>query len=107
MVSAYVPIGLVFASATVRVELAAVAGFGAKVAVAPAGSPVTLKFTPPANPPVLVMLTTYVVLVPCLMDLLAGVAERLKSPAAGGLTMRVTVVVRVGTLEPVPVIVIV
>jgi hypothetical protein len=38
---------------------------------------------------------------------LAGLTERLKFPAAGGLTVRLVVAVWVGTPEPVPVTVIV
>jgi hypothetical protein len=48
--------GVVPEVATVSVEDAPVAGFGLNVAVAPAGTPVALKVTPPVNPPVRVTL---------------------------------------------------
>ena len=48
--------GVVLEVATVSVEDAAVAGFGLNIAVAPAGTPLALRVTPPVNPPVRVML---------------------------------------------------
>jgi hypothetical protein len=48
--------GVALEVATVSVEDAPVAGFGLKLAVAPAGTPAALKVTPPVNPPVRVML---------------------------------------------------
>ena len=41
----------------VRVEDAPVAGFGLNIAVAPEGWPTALRLTPPANPPVRLILT--------------------------------------------------
>jgi hypothetical protein len=48
--------GVALEVATVSVEDAPVAGFGLNVAVAPVGTPLALKVTPPVNPPVRVML---------------------------------------------------
>lgn len=55
MVMVKVFTGVVREVATVSVEDAFVAGFGLNVAVAPVGTPLALKLTPPVNPPVLVM----------------------------------------------------
>jgi hypothetical protein len=53
MVSGEVPVGVVLAVVMVRVEEPdVVTEVGLKLAVAPAGNPVTLKFTAPVNPPV-------------------------------------------------------
>jgi hypothetical protein len=53
MVSGEVPVGVVLAVVMVRVEEPdVVTEVGLKLAVAPAGNPVTLKFTVPVNPPV-------------------------------------------------------
>jgi len=68
---------------------------GLKLAVAPPGNPLTLKVTAAVKPPEGVMLTTYAMLAPCTTLWEAGVAERLKSDTAAGLTARVTDVVRV------------
>ena len=51
MVSTKLPVAVVAAVVTANVEEFAVAGFGLKVPVAPAGNPLTLKVTPPVNPP--------------------------------------------------------
>ena len=51
MVSKELPVGVVAAVVTVNVEEFAAAGFGVKVHVDPAGNPLTLKVTPPVNPP--------------------------------------------------------
>src|SRR5437879_11383925 len=77
---------------TVIVE-EAVAGLGLKLAVAPLGNPLTVKVTAAAKPPEGVMLTPYVVPVPCTTVWEAGVAERLKSGTGAGLTAKVTDVV--------------
>src|SRR5437879_2744557 len=86
MVSTKLPVGVVAAVVTVNVEEFAVAGFGLKVPVAPAGNPLTLKVTPPVNPPRREMLVVYVVLPPWITVWEAGVAERLKSGTGGNLT---------------------
>jgi len=70
-------------------------GLGLKLAVAPPGNPLTLKVTAAVKPPESVILTTYAMLAPCTTLWEAGVAERLKSDTAAGLTARVTDVVRV------------
>ncbi len=51
IVSVYVPAGVVVAVETVRVELPeVVTDAGLKLAVAPVGSPLTLRFTVPVKP---------------------------------------------------------
>jgi hypothetical protein len=52
---------------------------GLNVPVAPAGSPVTPKFTVLANPPEAPTLTAYVVLLPCRTVWLSGLAATEKS----------------------------
>src|SRR6266849_6998415 len=104
MVSTKLPVGVVAAVVTVNVEEFAVAGFGLKAPVAPAGNPLTLKVTPPVNPPKREMFAVYVVLPPRMTVWEAGVAERLKSGTAAALTTRETEVVCV-RLPLVPVIV--
>jgi hypothetical protein len=57
MVSTYVPVGVPAPTLTVNLELVVPEGLGMKEAVVPAGRPLTVKVTAPANPPVLAMLT--------------------------------------------------
>jgi hypothetical protein len=58
MVRPYVPTGVDASVVTFIVELPeAVTELGVKLAVAPVGSPVTLKPTEPVNPPLAVVLT--------------------------------------------------
>ena len=91
---------------TVSVEEAAVAGFGLKVPLAPVPRPLTENVTAPVNPPVLVMLTVYVVEAPLATVREVGVIEFVKSPAHGACTPSVAVDVRVKAgLVLVPVIV--
>src|SRR3989442_208902 len=104
MVSTKLPVGVVAAVVTVNVEEFAVAGFGLKVPVAPAGNPLTLKVTPPVNPPKREMFAVYDVLPPRMTVWEAGVAERPKSGTGAALTTRETEVVCV-RLPLVPVIV--
>lgn len=86
----------------VRVELVPLAGFGLKLPLAVAGSPLTLKLTPAENPPVRVIATLYEVPAPCVTVRLEGEAESEKS--AGEVTTNVTAVLWV-TPPPVPVMV--
>src|SRR2546426_11409562 len=104
MVGTKLPVGVVGAVFTANVEEFAVAGFGLKVPVAPAGNPLTLKVTPPVNPPKREMFAVYVVLPPWTTVWEAGVAERLKSGTGAALTTRETEVVCV-RLPLVPVMV--
>src|SRR5215472_5548918 len=74
-----------------RVELPVpVTEVGAKPAVAPVGSPATLKATFPVKPLCGVTLTEYVVLLPGDMVCDAGAADNVKSGVATGFTFRVT-----------------
>lgn len=54
-VKTYEPAGVVELVATVRAEVAPVAGLGLKVPAAPAGRPLIFSETDPVNPPALVM----------------------------------------------------
>ena len=91
----------------VRVSvLVLVAGFGLNAAVTPLPRPLADRVTLPAKPFVGVIV---MVVVPCddrVMVKLAGDAERVKSAAAGAVTVRETVVVCV-TPPPLPVTVMV
>src|SRR5262245_62860622 len=64
IVSAKVPAGVLVLVVTVSVDEVPDAGLGEKLAAAPAGRPVKLRVTAPAKPPVWVIVTVYVVLVP-------------------------------------------
>jgi len=90
-----VPLDALLAAFRVRVDEVAIAGFELKPAVTPLGNPLTLSETAPAYPPVRVMFTEKLVVPP--RDTLweAGLAVKLKSPAAGAVTISVTEVVRV------------
>ena len=57
MVNVKVPLEALLAAFRVRVEEAAAAGLGLKLAVTPLGNPLTLRETIPVNPPVRVMFT--------------------------------------------------
>ncbi len=92
--SALVPPGVAADVVTVSVELLP-EGFGENSAVAPAGSPLTLRFTSDVNPPLGLMDTAYVVDCPGPMLRVAGATASAKS---GALTVRLTVAVRV--VEP-------
>ena len=78
---------------TLNVDDVPVAGLGANEPAAPAGSPLADKLTSPAKPPLLVIVTVYVVLVPRLIVCDAGDADSVKSGVAGALTISVTVAV--------------
>ena len=80
IVSGYVPAGVVPLVATLSVvEPDVVTDVGLKNAVAPAGNPVTLKFTVPVNPLPGVTVAVYVVLPPGRTVCEAGVADSEKS----------------------------
>ena len=64
---------------------------GLKLAVAPAGNPVTVSATSPVNPLSAVLETEYVVVPPIATACVAGVADRAKTGTA--FTMSVTVVI--------------
>ena len=57
IVNVKVPLEALLAAFRVRVEEAAAAGLGLKLAVTPLGNPLTLRETLSANPPVPVMFT--------------------------------------------------
>ena len=92
-VNGYVPAGVLLVVVTVRDELLPPAGFGPKLPLAPEGSPLTFKLTPPENPPVRVMVTAYEVLAPCVTVWLEGEAESEKSAGCGAVTTSVADVV--------------
>ena len=69
-----------------------VIGFGLKGAVAPEGSPLTLKFTLPVKPPDGLTVAVKLVPLPCVMVRDDGVAEMEKFGVAAGFTTRVTIV---------------
>jgi len=81
IVTAYVPTGVDLSVVTVKVDELPVAGFGANVPAAPAGSPPTDRLTASAKPPLLVIVTAYVVLCPRLIVCDAGDADNVKSGA--------------------------
>ena len=91
IVTGYVPTAVDRAVVTVNVDEVPVAGFGANEPAAPAGSPLTDKFTLSAKPPLLVIVTVYVVVDPRLIVCDAGDADSVKSAVAGALTTSVTV----------------
>jgi hypothetical protein len=66
IVTVYVPVGVVVDVVTAIVEVVEVeaTGFGLKVALAPAGSPLALSVTLPVNPPERVIVAVYEVLAP-------------------------------------------
>src|SRR3954447_12185469 len=79
---------------TVRVDVPEpVRAAGAKLAVVQVGSPVTLRFTAPANPPEGVTVTEYVVLAPRATVRELGETPMEKSPPPAAVTTNVTVVV--------------
>ena len=90
IVSGYDPPGVVALVDTVSVEVQGLplTDEGLNVAVAPLGSPVTVRPTAPLKPPVGVTVAVYVVLPPAVTDWLAGVAAMEKSPVCAG--VRVT-----------------
>ena len=63
---------------------------GLKLALAPAGNPLALKFTTPANPPAPVTVAVYDVPFPAVTVAEAGVAAMEKSPTTGAFTTSVT-----------------
>src|SRR5207245_1615014 len=95
MVNVKVPLEALLAAFRVRVEEAAAAGLGLKLAVTPLGNPLTLRETVTVNPPVRVMFTEELVVPPRGTLWEAGLAAKLKAPAAGAVTTSVTEVVRV------------
>lgn len=76
----------------------------AKDAVTPEGSPEAVKLTDPLKPPTGVMVIEVLPLLPCVIETLLGVGDRLKSGATVAETLRLTVVVWL-KLPEVPVIV--
>ena len=68
------------------------------VAVAPLGSPVTVRPTAPLKPPVGVTVAVYVVLPPAVTDWLAGVAAMEKSPVCAGVRVTSSYLVTVGSV---------
>jgi hypothetical protein len=102
IVRVYVPVGVVVAVETVSVELPEVeTDAGLKLAVAPVGKPLRLRFTVSVKPFSAPMVVVYVVLLPGAVICEPGVAEMLKSGLA---TTRVTVA-ECDRLPSVPVIV--
>lgn len=94
IVRLYVPAGLVALVVTDMVdEPEPVTEAGLKLALAPAGNPLTLKLTLPANPPDPVIVVVYEVFVPAVTVAEAGDAEMEKSPTTGAFTTSVTEVV--------------
>ena len=91
IVKGYVPTAVDRAVVTVNVDDVSVAGFGANEPAAPAGSPLTDKFTLSAKPPLLVIVTVYVVVDPRLIVCDAGDADSVKTAVAGALTTSVTI----------------
>jgi len=91
MVKVYVPAGVVVLVVTDIVdEPDPVADVGLKLALAPAGNPLALKVTTPANPPDPVTVAVYDVPLPAVTVAEAGVAAMVKSPTTGAFTTRVT-----------------
>ena len=78
MVRGYVPSGVAAVVVTVSVE-ALVVGFSEKLAVASAGSPLTLRATASAKPPVGLITTSKVVVEPGVMVRVDGTVPRMKS----------------------------
>lgn len=106
IVSVYVPAAVAAVVLTVRVELPEppATDAGAKLALAPAGSPLALRLTVPVKPPLGVIVVVYVVALPACTVCDAGVAPMAKSPTTGALTTSETDAVCVRT-PSVPVIV--
>lgn len=105
MVNVKVPLGVVLLVVTETVEEPEpLTDAGLKVAFAPAGRPLMLKPTLPANPPDPATVAVYDVPAPAVTVCEAGVAVMEKSPTTGAVTVRVTVVVWLKAPE-VPVIV--
>ena len=77
---------------------------GAKLALAPVGSPLALRLTVPVKPPLGVIVEVYVVALPACTVCDAGVALTAKSPTTGALTTSETEAVCV-SVPSVPVIV--
>src|SRR5207253_814202 len=82
IVTGKVPTWVLVVVVTVSFDVVAVAGFGLNVAVAPVGRPLALRLTGPAKLPSAEMATVYVVVAPCRIVRLAGVAPRVKSDVA-------------------------
>jgi hypothetical protein len=85
-----VPVAAVAEAVNVR-ALVPVVGFGEKLTVTPDGSPLALKVTLPAKPPLGVTVIVLVAVAPRATDTVDGAAERLKSDAPGMVKARVTV----------------
>ena len=84
-----------------RFTVAAVTGLADEnVVVTPSGAPVTVKFTPPVNPPLRVIATTVAAVCPAVIDAVAGVSAMLAAPPAATVTVSATVAV--ASVTPVP-----
>src|SRR5215467_10403005 len=91
MVTVYVPAGVVVLVVTDMVdEPEPVTDVGLKLALAPAGNPLALRFTTPENPPDPVTVAVYEVPLPAVTVWEAGVAAIEKSPTTGAFTTSVT-----------------
>jgi hypothetical protein len=88
MVRVYVPCGVEVEVLTLSVELPeppAIEG-GVKLALAPAGSPLTLRLTVSVNPPLGVTVAVYEVPLPACTVCDGGAAVMAKSPTVGAFT---------------------
>jgi len=100
------PIAAAAEAVKVRVVLFPLVGVGLNTAVTPAGKPLALNATLPANPPTGVTVIVLVAVPPCRTETLAGLAESEKSGWLITVTMSVRVVLCVRVpLTPVTVIV--
>src|SRR5262245_52210008 len=96
MVTGNVPVVAVADAVNVTVLVAPVAGLGLAVTVTPAGWPLAARVTAPVKPPVRVMVTVLVAAAPpCVTLTAAGLADSVKLGVCGGVTGRLTVVMRV------------
>ena len=99
----YVPATAVVAVVIVSVELPAVAGFGAKMPVTPAGAPSSANVTLPAKPPVRATVMVLVAVCPLTIESDAGLAVSAKSGVDDAVTVSATVAVCAVTPVPVAV----
>ena len=91
MVTVYVPAGVAVVVVTDMVdEPDPVTEVGLKLALAPAGNPLALSPTTPANPPEPVIVAVYEVPPPAVTVCEGGVAAMVKSPTTGAFTTRFT-----------------
>ena len=81
-----VPVAAVLVAVSVRMD-------EAKDAVTPEGRPEAAKLTDPLKPPTGVRVMEVLPLLPCVIETLLGVGDRLKSGATVAETLRLTVVV--------------